>query len=231
MSRDFLLLVFFMNQIPPAAEYSIKIVQIFSKIRGDLRKSRCITGINDTGGKFATVSMKPAAKLPPVSTTPAAIFPPVSLVQICHRCQRRWWRQIATGINDTSSKFATDVNNTSGKSPPVLMAANLPPVSTVANNRNNYQTADNVKINKTKIFLYANSTTQRCPKEIMKIFLIEDFFYLPPVSTTPMVHLELRISLRIFTKSCNDPSGLIRGLGETDPCRKPKVKNLVTLSH
>ncbi len=28
--------------------------QIFSKIRGDIRKSRCTTGINDTGGKFAT---------------------------------------------------------------------------------------------------------------------------------------------------------------------------------
>ncbi len=26
--------------------------QIFSKIRGDIRKSRCTTGINDTGGKF-----------------------------------------------------------------------------------------------------------------------------------------------------------------------------------
>jgi hypothetical protein len=26
----------------------------FSKIRGDIRKSRCTTGINDTGGKFAT---------------------------------------------------------------------------------------------------------------------------------------------------------------------------------
>ena len=28
--------------------------QIFSKIREDNRKSRCTTGINDTGGKFAT---------------------------------------------------------------------------------------------------------------------------------------------------------------------------------
>jgi hypothetical protein len=27
--------------------------QIFSKICGDIRKSRCTTGINDTGGKFA----------------------------------------------------------------------------------------------------------------------------------------------------------------------------------
>jgi hypothetical protein len=28
--------------------------RIFSKIRGDIRKSRRTTGINDTGGKFAT---------------------------------------------------------------------------------------------------------------------------------------------------------------------------------
>jgi hypothetical protein len=35
--------------------------QIFSKIRGDIRKSRCTTGINDTGGKLPTVSTTPAA--------------------------------------------------------------------------------------------------------------------------------------------------------------------------
>jgi hypothetical protein len=27
--------------------------QIFLKIRGDIRKSRCTTGVNDTDGKFA----------------------------------------------------------------------------------------------------------------------------------------------------------------------------------
>jgi hypothetical protein len=42
-----------------------------------------------------------------------------------------------------------------------------------------------------KIYQYAYYTTKRCPKEIMKIFLIEDFFHLPLVSTTSMVHLEL----------------------------------------
>jgi hypothetical protein len=30
--------------------------------------------------------------------------------------------------------------------------------------------------------------------------MIEDFFHLPPVSTTPVVHLELRISPQIFLK-------------------------------
>jgi hypothetical protein len=48
----------------------------------------------------------------------------------------------------------------------------------------------------------------------MKTFLIEDFFRLPLVSTTPMVHLELQISLGIFKKIQNGPNGIIRGLGK-----------------
>jgi hypothetical protein len=37
-------------------------------------------------------------------------------------------------------------------------------------------------------------------KKNHKIFLIEDFFHLPPVSTTPVTNHELRISPRIFEK-------------------------------
>ncbi len=51
-----------------------------------------------------------------------------------------------------------------------------------------------------KIYIYVNSTTQRCPNEIIKIFLIEDFFHLPLMSTTLVLHLELRISPQIFEK-------------------------------
>ncbi len=41
--------------------------------------------------------------------------------------------------------------------------------------------------------------------------------YLPPVSLTPVVHLDLRISPRIFEKKIrNDPNIIIRGLGEGD---------------
>jgi hypothetical protein len=68
---------------------------------------------------------------------------------------------------------------------------------------------------KKKNYLYANSTTQRCPKEIKK-FLIEDFFHLLPLSLTPVANLELRISPRISEKIRNGPNGIIRGLGETD---------------
>ncbi len=39
---------------------------------------------------------------------------------------------------------------------------------------------------------------------------------LPPVSLTPVVHLNLRISPRIFEKIRNDPTVIIRGLGEGD---------------
>jgi hypothetical protein len=45
-----------MNQFPPSPRVSHQDsgpFRIFSKIRGDIRKSRCTTGINDIG-KFAT---------------------------------------------------------------------------------------------------------------------------------------------------------------------------------
>jgi hypothetical protein len=55
VSQDFLLLDFFHESVYPQPQ-SIPLgpFQIFSKIRGDIGKSRCTTGINDTGGKFAT---------------------------------------------------------------------------------------------------------------------------------------------------------------------------------
>ncbi len=52
VSRDFLLLFFSWISFLPAPEYSIKNVSNFAKIHEDIRKSRCATGINDTGGKF-----------------------------------------------------------------------------------------------------------------------------------------------------------------------------------
>jgi hypothetical protein len=72
--------------------------RIFSKIHGDIRKSRC-TGAN----------------LPPV-TTPVANFATSSpcVVDTGRRCQRRPW-QIATGVKDTCGKFATGVIDTGAK--------------------------------------------------------------------------------------------------------------------
>jgi hypothetical protein len=76
-----------------------------------------------------------------------------------------------------------------------------------------------LKVNlKAKIYLYVNSTIHRCPNKIIKIFLVEDFLDLPPVSVslTPVVNLELCISPRIFEKIRNGPNGILWGWGETD---------------
>jgi hypothetical protein len=67
----------------------------------------------------------------------------------------------SASVDVTGGKFATRVKDTSS----IL----------VANNGNTYQTADNLNELEEKMYLYVNSTTQRCPKEILKIFLIEDF--------------------------------------------------------
>ncbi len=77
---------------------------------------------------------------------------------------------------------------------------------------------------KKKTYRKVYSTTQSSPNKIIKIFLIEDFFHLPPVSTTPVVHLELQISPRIFVKNWNSPEGIFRGLGETDSWKSQKSK-------
>jgi hypothetical protein len=57
------------------------------------------------------------------------------------------------------------------------------------------------------------------------------FFHLPPESTTPVVHLELQISQRIFAEKFETALIIYSGAWrETDPCRKPEVANLVALS-
>jgi hypothetical protein len=82
-----------------------------------------------------------------------------------------------------------------------------------------------LKVNlKAKIYIYVNSTNQRCLNKIIKIFLCEGFFYLPPVSLTPVANLELRISQRILEKIRNGPNGILIGLGETDSRKKPEAK-------
>ncbi len=80
------------------------------------------------------------------------------------------------------------------------------------------------------MYIWVNSTFQRCPNKIIKIFLIEDFSHLPLVSTTPVVNLELRISPRFFERIWNGPYGILWGWGETDWWKKPEAKNLVPLS-
>ncbi len=68
MSRDFLLLVFFMNQFPPSPRVSHwDRFKFFRKIAEIIASKGA-----------PPVSATPVANLPPVSTTPAAKLPPVS---------------------------------------------------------------------------------------------------------------------------------------------------------
>jgi hypothetical protein len=53
---------------------------------------------------------------------------------------------------------------------------------------------------------------------------------LPPVSLILVVHLDLRISLRILEKIWNGPNGILWGWGKTDSGKNPEAKYLVTLS-
>ncbi len=93
VSRDFLLLVFFMNQFPPAPEYSIQTVLNFfensrrySLVKVHHRYQRHRWQIFPP---FSLALLIPAANLPPVSTIPAANLPPVSTTPVanCHRYQ------------------------------------------------------------------------------------------------------------------------------------------------
>jgi hypothetical protein len=110
----------------------------------------------------------------------------------------------------------------------LIPVANLPPESTAAGGKLplvSISGCRNLKENlKAKIYIYVDSTTQRCPNKIIKIFLLEGFFHLPPVSLTPVANLELLISPRIFKKIRNGPDGIIKGLGETDSRKNQKQK-------
>jgi hypothetical protein len=83
------------------------------------------------------------------------------------------------------SRCTTGINDT---------VANLPVVSTtlVANSGYDIRLLTPERELEGKIYLYGNSTTQRCPNT-----LIEDIFHLPQVLMTLVVHLELRISPQI----------------------------------
>ncbi len=93
VSRDFLLLDFFMNQFPPSPrvshydrfEFFQKFAEIFaSQGAPPANVATSFASVVDTGGKFATGVNDTSGKLPPVSTTPAANFPPVSMTPVAN---------------------------------------------------------------------------------------------------------------------------------------------------
>jgi hypothetical protein len=143
VSRDFLLLVFFMNQFPPHHRvFHLDRFEIFRKF-AEIFASQGAPPVSTT----------PAAKLPPVPTTPVANLPPVS--------------QIFTPF---SLELLIPVANLPPVS--TIPAANLPPVSTtpVANchryQRHRWQIMATIsgcrhlKVNlKAKIYIYVYSTT------------------------------------------------------------------------
>ncbi len=149
----------------------------------------------------------------------------------CHRCQRHWqqnyrqyqWhrRQIchryqqhrrkflppvtlvllipvaffATGVNDTGSKFTTR-----------RQWHRWQIAWYQQHGWEQYQTADNLKWTWRKKLIYMLTLLPKSVQnKIIKTFLIEGFFHLPTVSTTPVGHLELRISPRISEKIWNGP--------------------------
>jgi hypothetical protein len=152
VSRDFLLQVFSWITFPKPLKITLWSFQIFSKIRGDIRKSRCTTSVNDTGGKFATSLNDTGGK-------------------------------IAAGINGTGGKFATGINDTGGKFCHQFCLCcwhrwqichrcqryRRQIIRTISG-------CIHLKVNlKAKIYIYVNSTTQRCPNKIIKIFRMKMF--------------------------------------------------------
>jgi hypothetical protein len=77
-------------------------IQIFSKIHRDIRKSRCTTGVNDTGGNFTPAANLPWQNLPPLSMILVANLPPLSTILAILR------------LVSTSGKIATSVVDTGG---------------------------------------------------------------------------------------------------------------------
>ncbi len=173
VSRDFLLLVFFMNQFPPSPRVFHLDRFVFFRKFAETPAAKCRRYQRHRWQicyryqqhrwqifpPFSLALLIPVANFPQVSTIPAANLPPVSTTpvanchryqwhrrQICHRC--RWHR--------------------------------LQIMATISGCRH-------LKENwKAKIYIYVNSTTQRCPNQIINIFLLEGFFHLPPMLLTPV---------------------------------------------
>ncbi len=160
VSRDFLLLVLFMNQFPPSPEYSIKTVSNFFK------NSRRYWQL-----------------------------------KVCHRCQRHRWQMEKIFNQKNFNNFVWSPLGSSG----------------------------NIYIKFCLQVHFQVSAAWYCSHYLPPVSLTP-VANLSLVSLTPVVHLDLRISPRIFVKIRNDPNVIFMGLGEGDSWKKPEEKNLVTLS-
>ncbi len=78
-----------------------------------------------------------------------------------------------------------------------------------------------LKVNlKAKLYIYVNSTTQRCPNKIIKIFLLEGFFHRHGWQTLSCEYL-----YEFSKKIRNGPNGIIKSMRETDS-RKNQKQNI-----
>jgi hypothetical protein len=93
----------------------------------------------------------------------------------------------APSVNDTGGKFAAGVVDTGGNLPPASLT---PGAAGIVDTGGKFATRKQHKGNWWK--------------------------NLPTVSLTLVVHLDMRISLRIFEKIRNDPTVIFRGSGEGD---------------
>jgi hypothetical protein len=98
VSQDF----FHESVSPQPQSIPFRPFQIFSKIHGDIRESRCTTGINDIGGKLTTGVNDIGGKIAAGINDTGGKF--------------------ATGISDNGGKFSLVL---------LITVANLPPVSTI----------------------------------------------------------------------------------------------------
>jgi hypothetical protein len=119
----------------------------------------------------------------------------------------------ATGVNDNGGKFAAGVVDTCGNLPPVSLTLVAYFATGVVNTGGKFA-----------------ASVVDTPAAILPPVSLTPVANLPPVSTTSVVHLDLRISPRIFENTQNDPNVIFRGLEEGDSWKKPEAKNLVTLS-
>jgi hypothetical protein len=125
VSRDFLLLVFFIIQFPPSPkvfhldrfEFFRKFAEIFASQGAPpvsttqvANFSPIFASVVDTGGKFTNGVNDAGSKLPPVSTTPAANLPPMATISACRHLKVNL-NGIIRGLGETGSRKKPEAKN------------------------------------------------------------------------------------------------------------------------
>ncbi len=201
VSRDFLLLVLFMNQFPPAPEYSIKTVSNFfenSRRYSQLKVChRCQRHRWQMEKIFNQKNFNNFVCSPLSSRGNIYVYKFLTSSSLSGISSLILLPLFATGVNDTGGKFAAGAVDTGDNLPP---AANLPPVSlTPMANLPPVATTQGELVAK-----FAAGVVDTGGKFAAAVIDIGGNFppvaNLPPVSLIPVVHLDLRISPRIFEK-------------------------------